>query len=309
MNGSLKELLTEMMHPPLQPRKSRFIGFLIGLPLGFIAMYCMGLPLWINIMITAALAICIPLAFVWEIRSEKKNADFKEAVESGDYYETEEWREKYRKYRETHDFSRVKAQTMQADLKKRYLKPSGIVLAAVSLAFFIPALIWESGDPAINIILAVSGLGFLLWGIWKLYRTPVRAFLREYEAELPHIARSYLNGKVLSFRSSGLSAENNGINIGGNYTVMWYKKGIVAIDNKRITKVTKQVQRTNYYGDGLYLGAGTAHRLCIGYKDAAGKSWNCRIQLNEYQTEMACEALAPFRTAAEYSENIHHEIG
>lgn len=309
MNDIHKSLLQEMMHPPLRSRKTRMIGFLIALPLGFFWMLHTDLPLWITIAVTALLAVLIPASFIWEIRSEKKNADFREAIKNGSYFEDEAWREKYRKYCETHDFSRVTAKTMRSDLHRHFLKPSGFVLIAVSLGFFIPAALWESGDIAVNVILALAGLGFLLWGIAKLRCVPVRQFLRKYEAELPHIERSYLNGKVLTFRSTGVTAENNGINIGGNYTVMWYLTGICAIDNKRITKVTRRVVRTNYYNDGVFCGTGTKFLLQVDYLAADGESRWCRIRLNEFQAEMAYDALTPIREAAEYKENIHHEIG
>ena len=128
MNDIHKSLLQEMMHPPLRSRKTRMIGFLIALPLGFFWMLHTDLPLWITIAVTALLAVLIPASFIWEIRSEKKNADFREAIKNGSYFEDEAWREKYRKYCETHDFSRVTAKTMRSDLHRHFLKPSGFVM-------------------------------------------------------------------------------------------------------------------------------------------------------------------------------------
>lgn len=309
MLEEIKSTLREMTNPPVASRKKRIIGFLIGLPLGVLLMVYLGLPLWMIVTVTAALAVLIPLAFVWEIRSEKKGAAFKDAVESGAYFENDAWREKYRKYCETHDFEKVTAQTMRADLQRRYLKPSGIVLVVCSLGFFIPAAVWESGDTAINVILAFAGVFFLLWGIFKLRCTPVRLFLRKYAPELDAIERSYLNGKVLTFRCSGLSAENNGINIGGAYTVMWYRDGICAIENQRITSVTRRVFRTKYYNNGIYAGTGTKFLLCVYFRTAEGEDRWCRIRLNAFQAEMAYEALAPFRSAVEYMEHIRHDVG
>ena len=158
-------------------------------------------------------------------------------------------------------------------------------------------------------ILAITGLLFLAWGLYKLLRTPVRAFLRDCGDGLPHIERSYLNGRLLTYRRSGLSAVNSGINIGGDYTVMWCKKEIQAIENRSISDVKLQVHRTKQYVDSLYAGTETAYYIRVTYADEHGKNWNFKIRLNEFQAKMVYDALAPLTTAVDYSESMIHEIG
>ena len=288
----------------LNRRKRFLLAAVGGTPLGFLALLYYGVPVIPAVLIALALGGIIALMFVWERHAEKQDAAFRQSVESGERYEQDEWRAKYRKYRETHDFQRVTANSMRADLNRRFRKTSGIVLAGVSLLFFIPAVFWRSGAAEANVFLAVGGLIFLSWGLAKLLRTPVRAFLRQCGDALPHIDRSYLNGRVLSYKKGTV---RSGINIGGNYTVIWDEKRITAVENIRITDVRKHVKRTKYYGNGVYTGAATAYYLVVDYDDAAGAGHRCSAQLSEFQVEMGCEALSAGRAEAAFSTKVQED--
>ena len=53
MKDTIRSMLAEMMHPPVQPRRKRIFGFLvIGVPFFFILLYEIGLPLWLIIALT-----------------------------------------------------------------------------------------------------------------------------------------------------------------------------------------------------------------------------------------------------------------
>ena len=286
-------------------RKKRFLLTVVaGTPLGFLALLYYGVPVIWSVIIALVIGGLFSLFFVWEIRAEKKDAAFRQSVVTGERYEQDEWQAQYRKYRETHDFQRVRAKTMQADLNARYRSTAGIVLSAISLPFFLAAIFWRSGAVEANVFLAIGGLIFLGWGLLKLLRTPVRAFIRSCGNELPEIGRSYLEGKVLTYHKGKV---RGGISIGGDYTVIWQENRITAVRNSRITDVKKHVKQTKYYGNGVYTGAATAHILVIDFNDAAGSGHRCSVQLHEFQVEMACEALHVFRAEASFSTQIQND--
>ena len=310
MSGRFKELLREMFNPPLEPMKKRLFAVLFGgVPAALVILLIYGMPLLPSVIIAAALTAVLALSFVFEVRSKKKGAALSEAVKSGEYYADEGWREKYRRYCEKHDFEPVTAASMRGDLSRRYLKVSGIVMAAFSLAFFIPAVIWDSPSAEANVFLAIGGALFLGWGIAKLLRTPVRGFIRDCGNELAHIERSYLSGRMLTYRRSGIDWVNNGINIGGNYTVVYYKSAIRAIENRSITGVSRSIKRTDHYVNGIYTGSYSFFFLRIDYTDSSGSSRCIRIELNEFQAEMAYDALSANHAAPGYQSVTEHEIG
>lgn len=312
MNKKIREILRQMMNPPLMDRKKRLYGGLFaGIPIGFLYMLYLDLPVWLAAVFSLVFVVILLAAFHFEKRSELKDEELKKAIESGEYYEDEKWRMRYEKYCETHDFETVKTQTMKADLNRRYLKKSGLAMITVSLLFFVPAVFLRTGLIETNVFLAVGGLIFLLWGMAKLLNTPVRKFISSCGDELPYIESSYLNGRMLSFKRNGEHSENSGINIGGNYTVLYNKDSIHVIDNKEIFSVGRYVLRKKYYGNGVYTGAYMEYYLSVTLKQrySGDKVRTYRVQLNEFQAEMAYKALAPYRTSAEYNERIKHDVG
>lgn len=311
MNKRIKNALSQMNSPRLLPRKKRFLwAMLCGIPFAFLLLYFYyEASLLLSILCALAFGIFFAVAFALERRAEKNDAAFRQAVESGAYYAQEKWREAYRSYSAAHDFQRVTAQTMKADLCRRYHKRSGDVMIAVSLVFFVPAILWNSGAVEANVFLAIGGLIFLSWGLAKLLRTPVRPFLRACGENLPQIERSYLNGKMLTFRRNGHFSENNGINIGGNYIVLYDKNGIRAVDSQQITDVIRNIRRIKYYNNSIYGGTRTEYCLMLKYTGADGQPHSTKVQLNEFQVEMAYDAISGFRNAVQVESQIHHEVG
>lgn len=290
-----------------QKTKLLIIGIIVGLPFGIAYGVYKGLPMMLAVMVAVFAVIVVIISYFFEKRSEKIELKLKDSIESGEYFGSEEWQEKYRKYCEKHDFSTVKASSMEADLKRYFTRPMGYIMAAFSLLFFIPAIIWKSGDISANIFLSIGGLIFLVWGTVIIFRTPVRRFIRSCGDELPMIERSYLNGKMLVFRRNGIYTENNGINIGGNYIVIFHRKNILAIDRNSVTKAEKSVQRNKYYGDGLYTGSEMRYYLTVHYDTAKGDNCWVKIQLNEFQLEMAYEALSPYKADTSYDTPVRRE--
>ncbi|HRU96083.1 MAG TPA: hypothetical protein P5092_01420 [Ruminococcus sp.] len=309
MKDDLKKKLNKRLHPALLPRKKRFLLLMFtGLPAGFVYALISGTGVKLAALFTALAGVVVLGGFALEIVSDKGQNNKKAAIESGEYYTSDKWREKYEKYAGSHEFETVRTKTMKADLDRRFLRPAGIVFILFSLVFFLPSVFWKSGDIAINVILAVTGGIFLLWGIMKLRRTPVRAFLRSCGDELPYIERSYLNGRMLSFHYNGLKSENSGINIGGNYTVVYNQTEIRAIDNRCIKDVSKKIRHIKNYKGGIYTGSETENYLIIGYTDSENNELSFRIWLNEFQVEMAYRALSSAHSETSYDEHINNEI-
>lgn len=304
MKEQLRETLSEIGNPPLLPRRKRVLwGELLGVPFAFFLLHgYYGMPVLPSVLIALLFAVLIAAAFLWEIRAEKKNADLKNSITSGVYYEQEQWRERYRLYCEKHDFRPVRARSMKADLHRRYLRPSGIVMICFAMTMLIPAAFWRTGIAELNGCLLFGGLIFLVWGLVILLRTPVRRFLRGCGEQLPEIERSYLEGKMLTCKS-------NGICIGQTYTVLFDQTGITAVENRRITDVTRNVRQIRHFLNSLYAGIVTEHRICIRYQDAAGTDRTRVLRLNEFQTEMVYDRFAVHRKPTEFTEKTRHEVG
>ena len=304
MKDELRKSLSEISHPKLLPRKKRFFwGVIIGPPFSFLLLHLYyRMPVMPSVLISLLFGAAFIGLFIWEICAEKKYADLKNRIESGVYYEQEQWLESYRQYRAAHDFRAVKANSLKADLNRHYLRPAGIVMISFAMCMLLPAVFWRTGIAELNGFLAVGGLIFLVWGLVILLRTPVRKFLRSCGDELPHIERSYLNGKTLKYKQSV-------INIGGNYTVLLDASGITSVDNRRITAVTRGVRRTRHFINQMYAGSELEYRISIQYQDADGRPCTRSLRLSEFQAEMAYEALAVFRNRVSYDEKTVHEIG
>ena len=300
----MKKLLSEIIHPKLLPRKKRFFWALfLGIPFSYVLLrYYYGMPVRFSAVITLLFGAAFTALFIWEILAEKKNADLKNSIESGVYYEQEQWRERYLRYREKHDFRAVRANSMKAGLRRRYLRPSGIVMVCFAAAMLIPAVCLRTGIAELNGCLAFGGLIFLVWGLVILLRTPVRKFLRSCGDRLPEIERSYLEGRELTNKLDGIC-------IGNTYTVLYEKNSITAIENRRITDVTRNIRQIRHYLNSLYAGTETEYRLRITYQDEAGSEHIRSVRLNEFQTEMAYEKLAGDRKPAVVTESTQHEVG
>lgn len=304
MSKRIRETLSEISSPPLLPRRKRFLwGEVLGVPFAFLLLHgYYGMPVLPSVLISLLFAVLIAAAFLWENRAEKKNADLKNSIRSGVYYEQEQWRERYRQYRAKHDFRPVRARSMKADLRRRYLRPTGIVMVCFAMTMLIPAAFWRTGIAELNGCLAFGGLIFLVWGLIILLRTPVRRFLRGCGEHLPEIERSYLEGKILT-------GHRNGICIGNAYTVLFGQKSITVVENRSITDVTRSVMQIKHYLNSLYAGTETEYRICIRYQDAAETDRTRFLRLNEFQTEMVYDQLAADRKPPELTERTRHEVG
>ena len=127
--GRFDDLPRKMFHPDLLPLKRRIIGFIIGIPLAYmIGKFYYRMPDWSCILMTVTIAVFAAVALFMELRSNRKDKEFKNAIANGEYHQDEKWRQKYARYVDKHDFKQVKGDSMRSDLSLRYLSVSGIVM-------------------------------------------------------------------------------------------------------------------------------------------------------------------------------------
>ena len=237
--------------------------------------------------------------------------EFKNDIDNGRYHQDEKWQQKYAEYADKHDFIQVKGDSMKADLSRRFLSVSGIVMLVISALFFISAIFFNAGFAETTFILIFSGLLFGGWGAFKLLNTPVRAFIKECGEKYPEIERSYLNGRMLTYKRNGELSCNCGINISGNYTVIYNSKKIDFIENAEIDSVQKHVTKTKYYGNQIYNGSVFSYTLIITLKKRIENDIpkQYRVKLNEFQLEMAYKALSAYNVPITASIREKTEMG
>ncbi len=291
--GRFEEPPKKKFNPELPPLKSRVVAYIVCIPLCFFMGKFKGFSTSFCLTLTAVVAAVLFISVFFEYRSKYKDNEFKNAVINDEFHSDEKWQEKYHDYVLKNDFQQVTASSMNADLNRRFFKPSGVFWLISALLLFAAALICRDAHSDIRGLLAVSGILASLWGSFKLLHTPVRSFIANCGEKLPEIDRSYLNGKMLTYRKNGEHACNNGINIGGNYVVMYTNNQIICMDRNEIDSVNKHITKTKYYGSGVYTGSVLSYYLIVNLKATDGSSCtHYQIELNEFQVNMAYEALS-----------------
>ena len=300
-----------MFKPELPPLKRRIFCYIAAVPFSFFVGLFYGFSAVLSAVIAAAFAIFLAAALYFELRSRRKDEELKKAVQNGEYQQDDKWQQKYKEYVLKNDFQQVRGDSMKQDLDRRYISKFGVTMLIIAAALFLTAIFWRTGFAEINMTFVFSGLLFGGWGAYKLLKTPVRAFIKQCGEKLPEIERSYLNGRMLTYRRNGEGSCNNGINIGGNYTVIYSADSITAIDNSDIESVCKHVTKTKYYGNNVYTGSVFSHRLYINLKaregELAGRQYS--VELNEFQVQMVYEALSRYNTPVTASLKEHIEVG
>jgi hypothetical protein len=301
-----------MFHPDLLPLKRRIIAYIIAIPLVYIiGRFYYKLPNIICIFLTVGTAVFLAIALFMELKSNHMDKEFKNDIDNGKYHQDEKWQQKYAEYVDKHDFIQVKGDSMKADLSRRFLSVSGIVMLVISALFFISAIFFNAGFAETTFILIFSGLLFGGWGAFKVLNTPVRAFIKECGEKYPEIERSYLNGRMLTYKRNGELSCNCGINISGNYTVIYNSEKIDFIENAEIDSVQKHVTKTKYYGNQIYNGSVFSYTLIITLKKRIENDIpkQYRVKLNEFQLEMAYKALSAYNVPITASIREKTEMG
>ena len=148
-------------------------------------------------------------------------------------------------------------------------------------------------DLGAGIVILLTGIGFVLYGIYGLSSVNVRKFISSCGVILDDINDSYMNGKLLTYKKAYSDEYRNcGINIGGKYTVIFTVKEIAALKNFDISDVQHRILRTKYYGNDIYTGARYTHHIDITVRNSdTGNNKTFTVELSEFQAELAAEEL------------------
>lgn len=302
MPGYLKELFQKIREPDLKPLRNRIPAYIIALPIAFFIMRAKDFSILISAVVALCFAVFLTLSVFFELKSIQKGEKLKEDVESGDYYSSDVWNEKYLNYLNKHGFDKIKGSSMKADLAGRFRRPSVFIMTAFS--FCLLGLCFVPGLQAESIVFLIIGAAiFFGWGMYNLTSTPVRKFLNNCSSEVNEIENSYMNGKLLTFKRNGSDKYLfNGINIGRAYTIIYDKTKITAIKNSDIELVHRYLKRTRYYGNSVYNGSKNTFHLDITLKAPFKKTLT--VELNEFQTQMALEEYRSLHIPTTYEGNV-----
>lgn len=252
-------------------------------------------PLALCLGITLLTEILFAVSFCFEKRSHKNYEKLREAIQSGEYENNSDWREKYLEFISTKGFERVKHSSMKTDMCMRYFRPYGLFMIFLGTSLLILNFIIVREISLMLFLIAVSA-GLALYGLFRLSAPNVRRFIKKYGKEYSCINESYVSGKQLTFRKaiSASSSEyyNDGINLGNEYVVIFNTKEIAAFKYSDIVKVKHRIQCTKYYGNGMYTGTVYSHYIDVSARDALSNSEKTfSARLSEFQAEYACETL------------------
>ncbi len=221
-------------------------------------------------------------AYLKEKRQDKSFEKEEQNFFSGAKYRQKEWKTAYYEYKEKHSFEIVSSKGMKYDLKRRYRTMSGFGSFAwlLLLLFSIGAIFY----PIKGWYLGYSILGIFFGGycaVWSIYNVMGGPVIKLYKTrtDLSEIERSYMKGKMLSY-------QNNGINFGRGYTVVYNRNDVIPIDNNTIQAMTRKMVRVKNYENSLYSGQEYKYYVHIIYTNSNGNTAFFDVHLDEFQCEM-----------------------
>ncbi|HNZ99259.1 hypothetical protein [Ruminococcus sp.] len=153
-----------MFKPELPPLKTRIISYIAAVPIAFFIGLFYGLSPLVSAVVAAVFAVLFAAALFFELRSKRRDEEFRKAVQSGEYQQDDKWQQKYKEYVLKNDFRQVMGDSMKRDLDRRYISKFGIAMLIAAAALFIAAIFWRTGFAEINFTLAISGIIFGGWG-------------------------------------------------------------------------------------------------------------------------------------------------
>lgn len=239
----------------------------------------------VHIAIAAAVIVIAVVFFFYTARLEKK-ADSKAAeerpgMEDGSRFSSVKWRKGYLDYAQEKGWERPRHKTMKADMCRHYNNGTDRAMILMG-AFFTAcgvALLFSPQSPVVAAGGIILGGVCLFFGIKDICGYPVRKWLRATRLPSEELEKSYMNGKLLTFRK-------NGVNIGGELVIFFNKETAGAIKLSELSSAERRIVRLKKYQDGTYAGEEYQYFLEL---SSLGKSVS--IQLSDYQVEMALEEL------------------
>lgn len=265
------------------PVSTLVMGIICSVILPPLLIYLKSMPMVLGFILSPILIAFFIYNFFREKKSDRKAKEIKTDFTDGSYLNSAKWREKYQKYTEKHDSEKIHSKGMKADLQRRYRKMASVIMCLFGLLMIFGSCCIPVGYADIQeIITAVFGilLGifiFYSFGFKNFIALPVRKLYQEnYDIEA--VEDSYNNGKMMSHKK-------NGINIGGEYTLIYSEKEIHVISNFSIHNVTHSLTRVKKYVNSTFDSDEYQHKLCI----TADREYF--VELNEYQVETAIKEL------------------
>ena len=240
-----------------------------------------------DIKYTVSAVIITPAVFIWTVYSyfhEKK--DDKNAVDksieilNGSYFITSQWHEQYITYRLKHPFEKPKCKSMKSDLYAKYRNKDDLFLIILFFLFVILLTVmmfinFEWWYPIGVVVFLCLGLSFLNNYTGKT----VRKFLKR-DIDYPALERSYLKGKMLTYK-------NSGIILGTTHIHIFTSDNIYAIDYRIVDDITRKVVRVKEFDDSMYTGNRYDHYAVVNARiPKSGSTAKVEVKLNEYQVQM-----------------------
>ena len=237
-------------------------------------------------------------SFMQEKKADHNALDRRKQMASGEYFESADWHNKYVTYIHEHPFEIIKNTSMKRDLLRRF-RHWDYLLWMVFTLFLI--FVFASGmkdGVEVNSILGVCLFGALFFLELLVYMgLPVRKWLRgvsDYDA----LERSYLNGRGVSFKKSGLI-------FGTTHIHAYTDRDIYAIDLALVEGISRKIVRLKKYQDGLFASEEYPHFAVIHVKQPkSGRSYDVEIELNEYQVQMVIDRLSSYKAENTPREEI-----
>lgn len=267
------------------PVSTLVIGIVSSIVLPPLLIYLRGgIPIVFGFILSPILIAYFIYNFFREKKSDRKAKEIKTDFTDGSYLNSAEWREKYQKYTEKHDFEKIHSKGMKSDLQRRYRKMASVIMSLFGIFMIFGSFCMPFADAGGGeILIAVFGilLGIFIFyemGFKNFLAKPVRKLYQE-NYDIKSIEDSYNNGKMMSHK-------NNGINISCEYTLIYSEKEIYVINNFSIQEVTHHLTRVKKYVNDTFEGDEYQHKLQV-----RANNREYFVELNEYQVEIAINEL------------------
>lgn len=246
------------------------------------------------------LAVIIPifiiliaiLLYIHEIRSLNRNKIKKELITSGELFSSQQWRQKYLEFKTKYEFPDIDPRGMRADLLKRFnctlnrvlFLAGALSLAAAGFMIYKKHTDYDINSQKILGVLLVFGICLIPFGLTQILGRPVKKWLRQIGDEYKDIEDSYMQGKIITHML-------NGINIGPAYIVFYNDYHVYSFRTSDIISVKKHILSEKEYNTGIYISTSYSYYLLFLVKEKDGISYNYKVMLDEYKSELACDVL------------------
>ena len=248
----------------------------------------------VKIVTPLAVAFWSFVLFSSYFHEKKDDKDFKfKSINWDDdaLYKSLEWTSSYEKYKAKNPFKKIQERSMRKDLFKRSRNKSKFVADIVFgalIGIFICSI--SQDDEEILLALPFVALYFSYKACKDFSAKSAKTFLNR-RFDYDKLEDSYLNGKLLTHKSSGLI-------LGKTHVHLYTKNKIFAIDYRIVENITRRVEATKrylwgiIYNDVVYTHFAVLH--LSGLENGIQVLLN--LELNEFQVQMAIEEFVKLKS-------------